>query len=234
MAINHVSKITKFLIRRWWIIVTFLIIVISLATTLLIIRHNHQVEEAKLTELAQQKYQADLTQLKTIDNEYFVVFRADISLPSTTTKTESEWDDYYDGLISQLLPIITSINNNTFQDSRLTQAYDSLSTAVNDLNNYLSLSKSMSDMQFQVGTDQSKLNSDQSTLASEESIYNEADGLISNSYVIEFQTDVSNDKSQLATDQQTYQSQQTQTKTLAQTVIDDSLAVTKYTNILGL
>ena len=195
------------------------------------IQHQHQVEMAKL---AQQKYESELTQLKTINNQYYAVFREFVSLPSTTTKTQAEWDSYYDDLSSQLSPVRAAVNKNTFVDSRLSTAYNDLSNAVSDLNNDFSLSKSISDMQFQIDNDKSKLSTDQSTLSSEESIYNNADGLISNSYVTEFQTDVASDKTQLSTDQNTYQSQQTQASTLTQTVLQDSLAVTKSTNALGL
>lgn len=147
-----------------------------------------------------------------------------VSLPSSTTQTESEWNGYYSGYTSEV-QAINSAANTTYGSSKLNNVNSALQTASSDLLNYLNLAKSSTDMSFQVQDDQNMVNSDKSTIQEyegDDATY--GDDLMQGEISSE-QSSLSGDESTLQNDQQTYQSQKAQVTTLGAKVVSDMSAL---------
>ena len=147
-------------------------VVILLAVTG-VLYHNHQASLAKqkhAAELAQQKYQADLKQFGKLDSEYIDVY-SQLVQSSNLTKSQAEWDSFYDTQISRVQDIKTAIANASFSDfsgSKLDAVGSQLSMDCDHLSYLLNLGKSNIDIQYQIDEDKAagdsaQLSADQQT-----------------------------------------------------------------------
>lgn len=173
----------------------------------------------------QRQYNSELASIESLRQRLVKEWQQFVNLPDSTTKTRSDWDNYFSATEGRIQDIATSSSKLTFPDSSSLNRYNNnVSTAASDFINLINLDKALQDMGFQVQSDQNQLNIDQSTLTNERQIYDESVSAgvpIGNGYVTEFQTAVTNDKNQLAADQQTQQSQKTQTDNMAAAMILD-------------
>lgn len=211
--------------------VSLVLVIATCSWAGLYLYQRHEKEVAAKQAAAQ--FDSNLSHLKDLNNEYYAVFRQFVSLPSSTTKTQSEWDSYYSGLTSQLQPVKNAVNKTYGNNSVLNGINNNLTTATDDLINLLTLEKSYQDMSFQVTNDKATLSTEQGDLDNEISIYNTAPE-IGSGYVDSVQSDVDTAQSQLNTDEQTQTQQEAQIKNLLKTVLQDSLALTTSSTAAGL
>lgn len=147
----------------------------------------------------QAEYKSQIIQLNSVNTTFQTMYSKFFSEPSSTTRTNADWDTYYAGLSTQIQTLTTTVATPSYSDPRLTKAEQDLQKALSTFSSYLTLSKSNIDMQFQI-------NKDQSTITSDKSISAEEAGF-GGGYVTANKTKLDSDNALLLKDQQIYKQQ---------------------------
>lgn len=196
---------------RHLLLVVIVTTVVLLGAGGLFALHQHQLAVTK--EAAAKEYQKKLGQVNTYYSRYNDIAAQYLNLPSTTTKTSAEWNQYFDQLISQLQGVSNDSASAIFTNGKIAAFNKDIQRSCGAFISELNINKSATAMQFQVTAGQNQLSSDRTGLNEERSIYNEsvASGFpISNSYVVDFEGRVTSDNTKLSSDQQTSKDQQQQ------------------------
>ena len=175
--------------------------------------HNNKTNVSKLNNLNSQ-LQSDYNQFA--------------SLPSTITYNKSDWDSYYSKFTSEL-QAINSGTKTSYSSSALSKYNSDIATASTDFMNLVSLDQSLSDMSFQITSDQSSITSDKNLLQSDIASDNTTCNLSADNPYITCDRSLENQEksyldtanTQLSNDQQTLKNQQSQASTLDATVLSD-------------
>jgi uncharacterized membrane-anchored protein YhcB (DUF1043 family) len=176
------------------------------------------------------QYQTQLNHLKSLENQYQSISQQYYGLPSTTTKVKADWDTYYDGLNSQLSGITSSISNASYSNELLTAFSQDIQKSTSDLSGSITLSKSLSDMQFQIQNDNSTISLDQGNVQLDTAQDNTSCNLsVDNPYITcdrslenQAKTQLSTAQTQLSTDKAAVQSQTTQQDSLGKRIASDT------------
>ena len=146
--------------------------------------------------------QADFNKILSAYDEYSGITQQFSSLPSSTTKTKSEWDSYYDNLISQVNGVQIKSTNLSVSDAHLAILNLDFQNAMKDFVNLMTLEKSNNDLQFQIDNDKTIVNSDQANVQSDIALDNTDCNLsVSNPYITCDRSLENGAKAQLITDQ---------------------------------
>ncbi len=160
-------------------------------------------------------YKSQFTEIQGASTTFQGIYDQYFNTPSSTTRTNSDWDTYYTGIKTQIQTLTTTVSGFSYTDSRLNQAQQLLQKGLSDFASLITLAQSNIDMQFQVTNDKSKINSDK-TIMAEESDF-------PGGYITANQTQLNTDNATLAADQKTYDEQSQELTTLAGSLgTDDS------------
>ena len=182
-----------------------------------------------ITLLGQHNANKEISEAQQLADKYYLATQNYSTLPSSVTKTQSQWDSYYSGLISQLKNIQQTNLQDTYTTTPLNNFKQGFGTAINDSINYLTATQSATDTSFTITADNSKIASDNNLIQTFQ-----ADGaVLMASSIVSEQATLTTDQATLKNDQQTETQENNQASQIQQTLNTDYKSLGQASHAAG-